>query len=151
MRKIPLFVTLCLLLMFAFGCQPKEAESPAPPAEKVSIPVKPTTLETAIQLYENTSNPQEAKDAVEVFNTYAYRNDPEGQYYLGLARLEGKGAQQSDLQAYVWFTIAARQHHLQAMDKLENVEELFGKDDLAEITNQANDWDEKVRNTPEMN
>ena len=86
---------------------------------------------------------------MKVFNSQAYSNDPEAQYYLGLAIHEGKGAEQSDLEAYVWWAIAARQYHLKSMDRIENTKDLFDEEDLAEIKNRANDWAEEVRNTPE--
>ncbi|MCB5279411.1 MAG: hypothetical protein LHW59_07830 [Candidatus Cloacimonetes bacterium] len=149
---IPLLVALCLLLLLAFGCK-KEAPRMPPPPEAES-PEAPSTilsnLEEAIYLYENSSNPGDAQESVKVFYTQAYSNDPEAQYYLGLARSEGKGAEQSDLEASVWWTIAARQYHLRSMDKIENIKELFDEEDLAEIINRAKDWEEKVRNTPEM-
>jgi TPR repeat protein len=150
---IPLLVTLCLLLLLAFGCK-REAPRMPPPAETESPEVPSTTpssLEEAIYLYENPSSPGDVKESVKVFNTQAYSNDPEAQYYLGLARHEGKGADQSDLEAYVWWTIAARQYHLRSMDRIENIKDLFGEEDLAEIKNRADDWEEKVRSTPEMN
>ncbi len=147
---IPVFVLLCFLLL-AFGCK-REAPRMPPPAEDQATQTasaKHTTLEGAIQLYENSSNPLDAEECVKIFNAYAYSNDPEAQYYLGLARAEGKGADQSDLEAYVWWTIAARQHHLNSMNRIENVQARFTEDELAEINNRANDWEEKIRNTPE--
>ncbi|MCB5271278.1 MAG: hypothetical protein LHW56_05485 [Candidatus Cloacimonetes bacterium] len=149
---IPLLVTLSLLLLLAFGCRREAPKMPPPedaesPQEAFTIP---SSLEEAIYLYENPSSPRDAQESVKVFNAQAYSNDPEAQYYLGLARHEGKGAGQSDLEAYVWWTIAARQYHLKSMDRIENIKELFGEADLAEIINRANDWEEKVRNTPEM-
>lgn len=149
---IPLLVTLCLLLLLAFGCK-REAPRMPPPAEAESpqaVSTIPSNLEEAIYLYENPSSPGDAQESVKVFNAQAYSNDPEAQYYLGLARHEGKGADQSDLEAYVWWTIAARQYHLKSMDRIENVKELFDEADLAEIKNRADDWEEKVRSTPEM-
>lgn len=146
-----LLITLACLLL-SFGCKREPRKSP--PATEAESPQtaspKPTNLKEAIQLYENSSQPLDAQEAVKIFNRQAYSNDPEAQYYLGLARFEGKGAEQSDLEAYVWWTIAARQYHLKSMDRIENMHELFGKEDLAEIDNRAKDWAEKVRNTPEM-
>lgn len=148
---IPLLVTLCLSLLLAFGCK-REAPKMPPPAETESpqeASTIPSSLEEAIYLYENPSSPRDAEESVKVFSAQAYSNDPEAQYYLGLARHEGKGAGKSDLEAYVWWTIAARQYHLRSMDRIENIKDLFSEEDLAEIKNRANDWEEKIRNTPE--
>lgn len=69
----------------------------------------------------------------------AYGCKREAQYYLELARLEGKDAKQNDLEAFVWWTIAARQYHLEYMNRIKNMKELFNKEDLAEINVRAND------------
>lgn len=151
-KSIILLLIALFCLLLPFGCKRKVRKGP--PAVETEVPLaasaKPSNLKEAIYLYENSAQPLDAEEAVIVFYSNAYGNDPEAQYYLGLARSEGRGAEQSDLEAYVWWTIAARQYHLKSMDRIENVQELFGKEDLAEIDNRAKDWAEKVRNTPEM-
>ena len=114
------------------------------------VSLEPAKLQEAIRLYENPTSAGDAETAVKVFNQFAYSNNPEGQYYLGLARWEGKGADQSGLEAYVWWTIAARQKHQEAQKRIEDREILFNQDDLDEIRNRADDWDEKVRSMPEL-
>lgn len=152
----PLILILGLVLAFAAACQEKEktasppeqqprGEQPAQPA-----PAKLSELDEAVRLYSASTSFRDQEKAVQVFYKYAYSNDPEGQYQLGLARWEGKGSQQSDLEAYVWWTIAAQQHHLEAMNRIEDVATRFDQEWLDEITNRANDWKERVRVTPEL-
>jgi len=67
---IPLLVTLCLLLLLAFGCK-REAPRMPPPAEAESpqaVSTIPSNLEEAIYLYENPSSPGDAQESVKVFN-----------------------------------------------------------------------------------
>jgi len=153
-RKTAVWLLLaCLILAAAAGCKkksPKIKDKPAIIEEEKTISHDPSNLEEAIQLYENPSSSRDLETAVNTLYQYAYGNDPEAQYYLGLARWEGNGSQQSDLEAYVWWTIAARQHHLEAMNRIEDAEALFTREELDEIANRANDWEEKVRVTPEM-
>jgi len=153
LRKSIILLLIALgTLLLSFGCKCKVQKSP--PAVEAEAPqaasAKPQSLKEAIQLYETSFHPLDAEESVRVFYSNAYGNDPEAQYYLGLARWEGRGAEQSELEAYVWWTIAARQYHLDSMNRIENVKEIFSREDLAEIDNRAKDWAEKVRNTPEM-
>lgn len=151
-----LSLLLAVVLAFAAACKDKDQAPPPrdslPRNEQQAKPPAPalSELEAAVRLYTSSSSPQDHDKAVKVFYKYAYGNDPEGQYYLGLARWDGKGSEQSDLEAYVWWTIAARQHHLEAMNRIEDVETRFTQEWLDEINNRANDWQEKVRVTPEL-
>ncbi len=148
-----LIVAILIPLLALAGCKVRKTaeQKPQPRKEEAKpVPREPSTLEDAIRLYDNSSSARDADAAVKVFYKYAYSNDPEGQYRLGLARWEGKGSEQSDLEAYVWWTIAAQQHHLEAMNRIEDVATRFDQEWLDEITNRANDWKERVRVTPEM-
>ena len=120
--------------------------------EQPAMPPTPalSDLDEAVRLYTNAASPTDNDTAVKVFYKFAYLNDPQGQYYLGLARWDGKGAEQSDLEAYVWWTIAARQQHQESINRIKDVKSRFTQEWQEEITNRANDWEVKVQATPEM-
>ncbi len=154
MKRTALWLLIaCLILAALPGCKgknPPPQKAPDTRVPETPINRNPSTLEEAIWLYDSSSSATDHEAAVKVFYKYAYSNDPEGQYRLGLARWEGKGSEQSDLEAYVWWTIAARQHHLESMNRIEDVATRFDQEWLDEITNRANDWQVHVSVTPEI-
>ncbi len=105
-----------------------------------------TTLKDAIVYYKTAKAPTDLAQAVAIFQKNSYSNDAVAQYYLGDAHLRGIAVEGSELEAYVWWTISARNGNQMAKQKLVGIQKLFNKTDLQEIENRANDWVEKYKN-----
>ena len=135
------------------GAEPMRADSLASVAADsvvtVTAPVHAasiTTLKEAVVYYKTAKAPTDLAQAVAIFQKNSYANDAVAQYYLGDAHLRGIAVEGSELEAYVWWTISARNGNQMAKQKLVGIQKLFSKTDLQEIDNRANDWVEKYRN-----
>jgi hypothetical protein len=156
MKNATLALLLCFTLASFIGCKPKPEpkstqESQAEQGvEQVPQPRQILTLQDAIDAYESGASGERLDQAIALFRQYSYGNDPQAQYYLGKAHHEGFGVQQSKLEAYYWWTVSARNGYIDAMDAVEDAERKFNQADLEEIENRADDWEEHVRVTPEI-
>ncbi|MGC9362729.1 MAG: hypothetical protein ACP5F3_07365 [Candidatus Syntrophosphaera sp.] len=152
-----LALTLLFILAAITGCgkeRPEPQAAPESPAEQDtlddSLPEKILSLQDAIEAYESGAAGERLEQAIALFRQHSYGNDPQAQYYLGKAHHEGAGVQQSNLEAYYWWTVAARNGYIAAMDAVEDADRKFSQEDLEEIQNRADDWEEHVRVTPEI-
>ena len=157
MRKV-LIASLAILLLGIWGCktkqnQPEIVDSLSVPVSEnlpagedmAPLPTTVTTLEEAVALFEKAKIKSDIDIAVEKLRMYSYRNQGEAQFNLGKAYLEGKGVEKSQLEAYYWFTIAARNEYIPAKQKISTIHQHFSKSDLFEISNRADDWFEKYK------
>lgn len=157
MRKA-FIACLAILLLGIWGCKTKQNQSgtvdslSVPIAENLPagedmapLPTTVTTLKEAVALFEKAKIKSDIDIAVEKLRMYSYRNQGEAQFYLGKAYLEGKGVDKSQLEAYYWFTIAARNEYIPAKQKISTIHQHFSKSDLFEISNRADDWFEKYK------
>lgn len=157
MRKV-LIASLAILVLAIMGCktkqnQPEIVDSLSVPVSEnlpagedmAPLPTTVTTLEEAVALFEKARIKSDIDIAVEKLRMYSYRNQGEAQFYLGKAYLEGKGVDKSQLEAYYWFTIAARNDYVPAKQKISTIHQHFSKSDLFEISNRADDWFEKYK------
>ncbi|MBW6514507.1 MAG: hypothetical protein K0B87_07110 [Candidatus Syntrophosphaera sp.] len=146
------FLSVCLILFALSGCKRNKPEAQErQPISETPDAMEIVTLQDAVNAYEAGAKGTELDKAVALFRQQSYGNDPQAQYYLGRAHYDGRGVQQSRLEAYYWWTVSARNGYLDAMNASENAGEVFNVDDQAEIENRANDWFEHVRVTPELN
>ncbi|MFO8145224.1 MAG: hypothetical protein R6T89_05815 [Candidatus Syntrophosphaera sp.] len=163
-RRIPLIMPeystiLMILLVLAIftGCKKDRPEPQASQQSQMeqsgpedSLPEKIGTLQDAMEAYDAGVTGERLEQAIAIFRQNAYGNDPQAQYYLGKAHHAGLGVTQSRLEAYYWWTVSARNGYLDAQDAVEDAQDKFSEEDLAEINNRANDWQEHVRVTPEI-
>ena len=157
MRKA-FIACIAILVLAIIGCKTKQDQSGTvdslslpmsenlPAGEDMApLPTTVTTLEEAVALFEKAKIKSDIDIAVEKLRMYSYRNQGEAQFYLGKAYLEGKGVDKSQLEAYYWFTIAARNEYTPAKQKISTIHQHFSKSDLFEISNRADDWFEKYK------
>ena len=64
----------------------------------------------------------EYEEAYKWFNSAAYRNDPDAQFYLGRLYIEGKGVERDIDRGVVWLRISAGNGNQAAKDVIERVE-----------------------------
>lgn len=160
-KRLVFRVLFAVVIFFTFaaftGCgkeRPEPQASPESPAKQDTlddfVPKKILTLQDAIEAYESGAVGERLEQAIALFRQHSYGNDPQAQYYLGKAHHEGIGVERSNLEAYYWWTVSARNGYIAAMDAVEDAERKFSQEDLEEIQNRADDWEEHVRVTPEI-
>ena len=146
MQRILIILGICLTLFLLSGCQKSK---PEPQTVDTVPPTNPafadSTVEGAIQLYQKAVTAAEQERAVELLRQQSYRDEAAAQYYMGDASFKGRGIVQSNMEAYVWWTISAGNGNAEAKKKIADAKEIFSKDDFNEINNRANDWFEKYK------
>ncbi len=146
MHKQIAILIACLALVCVIGCKQEKPE----PAAQDSLEAKPaalvdSTLQSVIRVFETSQAEADLAMAVSILRDYAYRNNPEAQFHCGQASWLGRGIEQSEMEAYVWWTIAAGYGYAPAQEKIQGLKNRLPKEDYDEVNNRANDWFEKYR------
>ncbi len=146
MQRMLIVLGICLTLILLWSCQKNKPEPQlADTLRQTNTAIADSTLEGAILLYQKAVTTSEQARAVELLRQQSYRNEAAAQYYLGAASFKGIGIVQSNMEAYVWWTISAGNGNAEAKKKIANAKAIFSQDDFAEINNRANDWFEKYK------
>lgn len=110
-----------------------------------ALPDSVYTLPEVVQLKDKATTTDELSKATELLRMHSYRNNPEAQYKLGEAYFTGQGVEQSNVEAYFWWTVSARYGFAPARQRIKDAHTLLSKTELQDIQNRTNDWVEKYK------
>jgi TPR repeat protein len=101
-------------------------------------------LETVIKLarmYRYDPGPEsKMREAVNLFKRAAAMGDRSALYELGVLNENGEGVQRSDVQAYMWYELAASENDQTAASARDSVAKRLTTDEIAKAERLAREW-----------
>ena len=82
------------------------------------------------------------------FGLAADQGRPDAQSNLGVMYAEGKGVPQNDIQALMWFTLAAEQNHKDAIENRDNAVSIMTAAQIAAAKKLAREWKAAPSSSP---